>query len=727
MLKPIPPHELFAVNVDVIDGKLVCRVRPQGEYSDLRFSFQLRRDGHVIADPVFLPTREMSWELEGSGVYWVNVWSSIPGSLPVSSRYIQYFAPPVVAAYSKWLAEDGCDSIPDLPLRRAVAPFRDLAAVLLREVDLNGVGLEACAREAGLVPHRLRTALAGGMYLLTTGELATDEVGQKWAFSGLARYGDDLVVGQEQAQKCLRDSAELRDAVGDFTVVRWDGQQVVFEADYFGLGRIYYIDEPQAVIASNNYHLLLEIAQSIGLDMRLDIEKAIAGFFDAGPFFQANFSHRMDVANSRQVRVDHRFALSLLGASVEPTGLHADLNRNEEFDERVYERLLFAARAEIASNAEAAFRNSEFDHIRVDLTGGTDSRLVYGAVTVLPQSMTRNSRVFYEYAGNSEAGEPAIVEFINGLYRFKWDAGPYEMGAQEVESDVLRQSPHSAYMGNYFAHGDYENWLIAPRTLVLSGGMGEACAKAEMRYWFPEGDDAAEVINEFCHSRGDSLVSFASADYFSRVIMESIGEMPGRSDVEKVDNLYVFFRSGIHYSTKGRSSTASWAPLMSRSSFRAKCMRFSREVDRKVGFDLLNVMNSLLAAAPLSDGQKTRQREDLKSELYNGGILGAGISAPSAAEEVRVAAENRARAMTYCPDPEIYRQRLDDQRRQFGDDHIPLLALREIIASTPEMYEVGLALYYFITSGKAGGVRYARESVRNRILSIYYQLRLCAP
>lgn len=726
-LAPTPRHSLFSVALDVHDGRLVCRVEPATEDSGLKFSFQLRRNGQVISEPVFLPVRETDWELTESGLYWVNVWANIPHTPSVSSRYIQYFTPAVEDAYSSWLADDGGRDIPALPVRRATAPFQDLAVVLLTGSDPDGRRIDELTETSGLVSQMVAESPDGEIHFLTRDGVPIDGQGRLWAFSGLARHRDTLIVGEAECRRLIDDAGELSEAVGDFTLLRWDGRQAVLEADYFGLGRIFVREAPEAVVASNSYHLLLRLCRSLGLPMELDIEKTIAGFFDSGPFFQANFSHRMDVAGCRQLRVDERFLLSPSGPASAPTGLNVDLRRAEPFDPNHYERLLFAARDEIVDNVRAALKHTPAGQVRIDLTGGTDSRLVFSAITDLPRTETAACRIYYEDAGNSEAGEPVIVEMINSLYGFPWDIAPHEVEAQDPDPAVLYESPHSAYLGTYYAHEDYKNSSTTPRGLVLSGGMGEACAKAEMRYWFPEAPTATEVVNRFIHSRGDSLVSFASADCFRRVAMESLSEMPGRSDTERVDNLYVYFRSGTHYSARNQTSTLSWKPLMSKASMRAKYLRFARDVDRKVGFDLQNLMNPLLATIPFANAQKNRQREELHAELYDGAILCAKLPLHDLADGVRESANVRRLATVYVPDESTYRARLHRQEELLGDEETHLSALRAIIRAVPEFDQVGLAVYHFLVSGRAANVRFARQSIRNRILSTYYQLELCRP
>jgi hypothetical protein len=207
---------------------------------------------------------------------------------------------------------------------------------------------------------------------------------EDWLFTGIAFSQGRLVFGADDQPV----PEELEEQYGEFSLVRFRGENIEFGTDYFGFGKWYYFFGDTHFAAATSYHLLLLLLKACDLPLEMDVRRSMANLSDTGFGFTfgQTFSRHMDVKNTYVSLPIEKltFRPKEYQLSRDRLPLYDLVTRHEAWDEDAYEHAILQGREEICSNLRAVLQSEHFDNVVIDLSGGFDSRVVYAAMTTLP-------------------------------------------------------------------------------------------------------------------------------------------------------------------------------------------------------------------------------------------------------------------------------------------------------------------------------------------------------
>ena len=209
---------------------------------------------------------------------------------------------------------------------------------------------------------------ARGFTLFFYLELQTDVSGAAFIFSGTARWRDKLIFGAEDVLSNGIAAAELRECVGEFELFIAGAAGAELSADYFGMGKWYYYKPDCGAdglfAAMTSYNLLLAL-KSLGVKLRLNTKRVVAGMGFFGTIAESNFTKQMEMENCYAMLPDKRIAIrsgATLVFGFEKTGLFKQISEPEPYSEEAYEKCLYETRDEIASNVRAVLEHPPVPH-----------------------------------------------------------------------------------------------------------------------------------------------------------------------------------------------------------------------------------------------------------------------------------------------------------------------------------------------------------------------------
>ena len=445
-------------------------------------------------------------------------------------------------------------------------------------------------------------------FVLSPKTFTEDVYGHNWLFSGVARDNSQLLVGDRDVRLKTTDITLLREALGDFSlVVQHADGSLDFSSDFFGFERIYYCNRDGVFAAANNYHLLLLVLRDLGIHMTLNRGKVIANLVSvSGQINQTNFSWDMDVEGVKELPVDQYIHISRTGVSFVNTRLYDIVREPKPFDPMEYERLIYAARDEVIDNVRVCFEHPDFEHVQVDLSGGLDSRIVYGATLNLPPRYGRKQRI---RTASWPPNNAEVAATVNNIFGLKFD--DLETVSSQDWISCMLDAYQSVYMGTYFGKVHWQETSRVPHTVRLGGYAG-----AIYRPYYSSKVHAVDDYLSFFGPSKASTVLFNGVEGYREQLESFFAASPGRSFEEQFMNHYLYFRNGHHFNSRFTASSVcpSFAPLQSRSLFLARQSRYSRRLDGKCLFDLLDALNPVLATVPFSE-QQGEERASLQNEL----------------------------------------------------------------------------------------------------------------
>jgi len=141
--------------------------------------------------------------------------------------------------------------------------------------------------------------------------------------------------------------------------------------------------------------------------------------------------------------------------------------------------LIYKAKDEIINNVKMIFEYPDFDNVIVDLSGGFDTRMVYAACTVLPDSLIRPKiKIFSRYSPTQNDLQVAIS--LNSVYRYdclkKEDNANFKLIPLSSENaDMLTANNISKSLGTY---KEWRCWYLNEGYIIknaaqIYGGCGD--------------------------------------------------------------------------------------------------------------------------------------------------------------------------------------------------------------------------------------------------------------
>lgn len=524
--------------------------------------------------------------------------------------------------------------------------------------------------------------------------------------------------------------------VGSYTAIIFDenNKTIKFEADYFGVSKIFYFDNEEIRIATNNYRLLLEILAENNIATAFDKDRVAANFvmLNLQPFHQL-FSEQMDVENVRMLPIDKKLTIVNGIWNVVSSEITNAFCESSRLTDEEYQNLLHQAAKEIINNTGAALRHDAFKNVIIDLSGGMDSRIVYAAATHFPE-FKEKIRIHSRYS-KSEPKDLDVALSLSKIYSFKFDdiqGKKYACYGPNPWSDA-----YSHNLGVYYSYTPHAVENRLEQCIRLVGFYGEICARPYYARAYFNTDLDTFSINEFVTRYFEKYghFSFASSENgglarLAKYFEYQLERTPGNSALEKFDNHYLYFRNGLHCSDAGRAkvSCPEFGPIMSKTLFKLKRHTFHQHKSIKLQLDLLNVLNPIIAA---HEYQSDKDNQDKKSIEKSQGLIWLNNALKSALiptnpdrsdwEKSEKAKESKFEPIT---DQDAHNKFLDFYRNQINERNQKSLGALHFLVKKGvlEKDTVAMDIWLYLSIHKEiPEASSAVWNLSNRILSIFHQ------
>ena len=708
------------VRAEVTGGRLTAVVDHPGSKAADRCCFYLFHDGALVERTPWGEAVELERPVEESGVYMVQAYLK-RGDFLASRKSVpvSYHTWAEREAFDRFLNEaNEVDVSAPLPFYAAKPPFCDVC--LVTRADGRQGELKVLPQVA-----RLR-GKAGQTSIYSNGRPMALSDGSSLLLSGSVVIDNKLRVGMKELPRELTRAA-LEEQTGQYTCAVWRGEALRLSTDFFSFKHWYYYQDESGFVASNSYHLMLLALRELGIPLSLDTQKACVTLAGNVHTLSQNFTRYMDVAGVFQLAPEQRLALHDGAWSVERSQLGEVFSHTAPYHEEDYQALLDQAAGELVDNCRRILSDSHYEDVSVDLTGGLDSRIVYSAMTNLPESAGRIKISTRDTPGSQDL---PIALSINQLYAYPYDDFPTE--SYTLSPKAMDEMHRSFYLGVFYSYAPISSARPENKRVSVTGGLGDAITRPYMglhrRYMtspMAHLSSAKDFTEEFRRVLGPNLVlgSQEAARAFVSYLSRELEDMGQWDYFKGLTHMYLAYRNSYHFYGIGPVLGNHTAfPIQSKALLRMSDMVFSVHKGIRMTLDLIYRLNPVVASFPYDSQEDREELERLRPELTMDPcfrMLRMGLAPHRGPWEE--ANERRKAGERSIPAP----QPMDSTRHDMGMASV-LCAFRSLMVRYPDLRSaVGLDLYHLFTATGMAGRQAAYW--RNKLFSLLDQSNLCFP
>lgn len=704
-----------------LDGdKLQVSVTVPDANAYTQYGYYLYHGREVVQREGFGKASEFTFTLSDSGKYTVRVFVRTKESkadpyekTAKSTRTYTYCSQALREEYRAFVAAPGKEAqIPALPYQKYEYPYQDLLLVYDPSEQSSQTQERICRLAEGLgllhtflEPHSLLVSQSG---VLEAGE-------RKVAFSGIGRTQDRLVVSMEDVDSpALAD--EISGQVGTYCLLRADRKQILLETDYFGVDKLYYIHTPEVFLVSNRVHLLVLAMQALHIGRVPNLPK-ICAYLANTPYTRQNFSQELNIQGMIALRADSRLRIDLASGAIEAekTDMYYTLCADIPYDAQRYSELVAKACDEIVDNLKIALEHPAFEHYVMHITGGMDSRLVYSALTKLPQY---RDKIIVKTARTEKTQEDfrCAVRVIS-KHRFPQGRIQFDTSRKTDFTDGQLRAL-STVLGVTTEVAATTKRLPYYKTCILPGYYGEFLGRLTYSKGLHQTRRGSSTLSD---REFYSLLSevqnrnaiFDVQDELQKTLVKECLALPGKTNLEKIDCHYLYYRNGLHFSSahRYRPMGPEWGALQSKSQLILKCMIMPLHWGVRLEMDMIRYLDPEIASVEYESESYQEQRKQL-NERFGGYPECQEYDEAAIADIVREWETEDAYESTMV-------ERDFPQQENFYEQEKVLEVFRVLMQRLPIPEEAGCAMYAYIKN-EAPNVTYTK--FLGKLYSLYYEL-----
>ncbi len=693
----------YEIELTYETGRLTCIVYEKKESkSNVEFAYYLydAEDGFRVGSG-YSKSKRHTFLMDGylpGRQYYVKVFIRSKYDKKMLRTNMIFVARDEYDAFDALLAKDESFEA-ELPFWKSQYPYQDiLIAYSKRSELLSSIKEYIIQEEFQLKTIDTNTIIAA--------ETLSDSA-EYFCFSGIARNKDRLIFGQKDIES-LENVQEIIEQVGNFCLVRKKNNRLLLQNDYFGISKTYYYVAEDAVIISNRYHLIINCMNSAGIERQPNKQKISAGLSITNQLFMQNFTREMNIKNTFVLPIDSMLILDTQNGRIKSkkTSIFKELSHPKKYDPRAYKETIELATSEILDNARIALESDHFEKYVVDITGGMDSRMVFAALSCYPEYY---EMIFpHTVCGSKYVGDfnTAIEVVAKSNIHFK------KLVCKDVETRDLDREAMSCVLGVTSEYSTFMN--KHDKVCELPGFYGETTGRPYYTGFYYDTEMMNPSLSQHVFYKelvcGQDGRLFDDVESLSELMMKECVSLPGRSNIEKYENHYLYYRNGIHFEDIWRSSLSGchWGILQSKALFRAKYMLYPRDGIRPQ-LDVLYRLNPYIAGIRFSNEEYEKQREKL-NQLYDGIYLVADKLDSTIIEETKREYKDSLNRIQYSP--------ITDFSKYFQTNTIvqiiAKLVKRNIISK-----QQGFDIYIFFKKSESDSMR-KKNAVK--IVSLYFEL-----
>ena len=328
---------------------------------------------------------------------------------------------------------------------------------------------------------------------------------------------------------------------------------------------------------------------------------------------------RMDIAGVNQLEkhfnilIDHQgvhFVKNEYGKILEERGI---------LTEPDYRKELYLAKEEILNNMRAVFQRKDYEHVIVDLSGGLDSRIIFGLLQEIENSREKTKIRSNDVAGSKDLD---VAIEINNIYNYEYDDMARIFEGQN--SAEIWNNLRSFYMGRYFSWMEPIWFEKCDRTIRLIGSCGEILARPYLtRNFLGTYLEDFKDAKDFFENYVKELSEFFACGYdytiqaWVDIMSEEVGKQLTDTVFEGYERMYLQTRHGYHFDDiLGWSAIPFFGPLQSKKMFRLHHLTYNEFRSLKLQYDLTGVVDGALAEIPYELQKDNEQRKEIYNTLW---------------------------------------------------------------------------------------------------------------
>ena len=585
------------MKVSITLSKNILTAKLEDAKDKRKTAFILFRDGELVEETRYSDEQEYTVRLSQPGTYYVSVFCDQNGIRHSrNTKTVQYFTEDLQAEYAEFLKRPRyCDSFDlDLPFVPNEYPFYDFVIIGSKTGDTT--------QAESFFQYALPDAGEWKRTLITNGKLENNRL-----FSGIMTHNDRFIFGDQDAAYLPSDLAGF---TGCFSCLQIEEKEICVFSDFFNFCHLYYYTDQDTVMVSNRYHMLLHYLAPYYTGEGVDVEKAAILLASHNlPTAYHNITFQMDVKGVYQLPAYYNLYLNDKGVALVENEFYREISRGYIYNQQAYEDLLRAGKDDIIREIKTIFDDPRINNVKIDLSGGMDSRTVYAALTHVRENKNKASI----HTLDSGKEDLAIATYINGKYGYPNDTIPEtHINKSIYTADHLMRS---FFIGTNYEHNPstYTNQMDG--VIRLTGAGGDIIIRSfYARQYLNEG---FQNVTEAVDYLTNQYMEFVRADYdlayagFNDLYKKTLTEIPVESISQKLDLLWLMLGSGYHFFTEFKHNTGEleYSILMSKSLFRAKLMSLDAHKDARMHAEVISLLSSKLARIPY-DKDINNMRQD---------------------------------------------------------------------------------------------------------------------
>lgn len=531
---------------------------------------------------------EWDISLNEAGIYYVKVFcKKNEKKSTYKSELFDYYGEEVLEKFEEFCKQEpeSCvEMITDnLPLKKMCAPYKDFAVHVTKE--------NTKISKEFLEEHDFNV-FAENEGIEIVSESMSEYKKNKLVFSGMMNYKNTFVCGEGDVKESYKVDSE---SVGSYSYVVASGSRVEIGNDYFGTGKLYCFESETEYIISNNYHLVLLLMKDLGIAGQLDIDASVALMCKQGQIFQQSMFRKREILGTYMLPVDEKVIIKKSGWKTKKKSIAKAINLPSLKINK--DALLDRGIQEVSDNIKIVLDDVRLKNVVVDLTGGLDSRVVYGAATKFPDHKGRI--LINTSASRVQAEDPrsdlSIACKLNSVTKFNYKNSINQTQTEASEAprrgykhvqdalaEMMSLGVLSGYYYPYSTRGIMQYYSGEPNMAQLNGFYGEICCRSYVtRAYLSAGkakpQNVDKLVDAMAHQK--DAISARSYTLLREHMKEELNLLPGKSLLEKWELHYLFYRNRLHCETiweKQKNDVFGWGPLQSKSLFRYKHMTFGK-------------------------------------------------------------------------------------------------------------------------------------------------------
>lgn len=671
-------------NILEVDVKL--NISESYEASDIMYMYRLKKDGKIVQKTDKITENKYSFLLLEFGQYWIQICCLYKNKEYWKNSRFVFYIESFIDEYSIFCEKEIQKEIPPLKYFEPQYPFQDFCIIWGKDINKNmNKQIKHFSDLQKLNPYTYKFLDHMECTLLTTRSICNLN-GIDFAFSGITRDKNKLIVGDKDIIKNNVDIQSLNDEIGDYFLIFKDDDGIHITHDYLGLSKVFYYQDKNCFIASNRYHMLLLALKSCNIYPEVNIKRAIADLSSVSAFARLNYSRHMIMENTYMMLVDQSIMLTGEQVIFKNTSLHDELFNPESYSEEKYHNQLHIAKDELLDNMQIALEYPDYNKYKVDLSGGMDTRLVFAVLSNMLEfhnTIQINTQDLPNYPLDLY-----IALELNSLYNFKYDEIP------SIEVPVkLNESFNNIVSGALCTNQQQKpsrSYIFDENIMKLPGFLGELVCRPHMYTKFKGTVEEDNIsIDEFIDNREYyhmEAISKEGLNYYKNLLKEELKYMPGKTPMQKLQNHYLFYMETIHHSTYFNSSlsqTLIWTPLVSKTLFHLNNITGIIFRSNKLAHDIMHILNPVIAAIPYEKILYNDEKQELSKmdSKYKSNITIPDSIVKIQKEKWELAQEQKKKNRVTIECLEEDRFTINEENKIFPDSlrDNTLLALRKII------------------------------------------------